>query len=86
MIKARSYLALALLVAACRPSLSPTPASISSGSRADLRTFIDSMADAPEFSNAHWGILIVDPARGDIGRDQHPHVAGLEVRQRLQRE
>jgi len=26
---------------------------------------IDSLADAPEFSNAHWGILIVDPARGD---------------------
>ena len=23
------------------------------------------MADAPEFANAHWGILIVDPARGD---------------------
>jgi D-alanyl-D-alanine carboxypeptidase/D-alanyl-D-alanine-endopeptidase (penicillin-binding protein 4) len=39
--------------------------SISSGSRAELRTFIDSMADAPEFSNAHWGILIVDPTRGD---------------------
>ena len=23
------------------------------------------MADAPEFANAHWGILIVDPERGD---------------------
>jgi D-alanyl-D-alanine carboxypeptidase/D-alanyl-D-alanine-endopeptidase (penicillin-binding protein 4) len=65
MFKARSYLALALLVSACRPSLSPAPASISSGSRAELRAFIDSMTDAPEFSNAHWGILIVDPARGD---------------------
>jgi D-alanyl-D-alanine carboxypeptidase/D-alanyl-D-alanine-endopeptidase (penicillin-binding protein 4) len=30
-----------------------------------LRTFVDSMADAPEFSNAHWGILIVDPERAD---------------------
>lgn len=37
----------------------------SSGSLADLRATIDSMADAPEFSNAHWGILIVDPERGD---------------------
>lgn len=26
---------------------------------------IDSMAGAPEFRNAHWGILIVDPERGD---------------------
>jgi len=26
---------------------------------------IDSLADAQEFSNAHWGILIVDPERGD---------------------
>jgi D-alanyl-D-alanine carboxypeptidase/D-alanyl-D-alanine-endopeptidase (penicillin-binding protein 4) len=26
---------------------------------------VDSLADAPEFSNAHWGILIVDPERGD---------------------
>ena len=26
---------------------------------------IDSLADAPEFSNAHWGILVVDPERGD---------------------
>jgi D-alanyl-D-alanine carboxypeptidase/D-alanyl-D-alanine-endopeptidase (penicillin-binding protein 4) len=32
---------------------------------AALRMAIDSMADAPEFSNAHWGILIVDPERGD---------------------
>ena len=31
----------------------PNADSISSGSRSELRTFIDSMADAPEFSNAH---------------------------------
>jgi D-alanyl-D-alanine carboxypeptidase/D-alanyl-D-alanine-endopeptidase (penicillin-binding protein 4) len=65
MSKLRSFLALGLCVVGCRPSVSPTPASISTGTRADLRAFIDSMADAPEFSNAHWGILIVDPARGD---------------------
>jgi D-alanyl-D-alanine carboxypeptidase/D-alanyl-D-alanine-endopeptidase (penicillin-binding protein 4) len=65
MFKARSLLALAVLATACRPSTAPAPVSISSGSRAELRTFIDSMADAPEFSNAHWGILIVDPTRGD---------------------
>lgn len=56
---------MALGLAACRPSLAPAPASISAGSNAALRTFIDSMTDAPEFANAHWGILIVDPASGD---------------------
>ena len=30
-----------------------------------LRVSIDSLATAPEFSNAHWGILIVDPESGD---------------------
>ena len=33
--------------------------------RAALRASIDSMADAPEFHNAFWGILVVDPERGD---------------------
>jgi D-alanyl-D-alanine carboxypeptidase/D-alanyl-D-alanine-endopeptidase (penicillin-binding protein 4) len=31
----------------------------------ELRTAIDSMATAPEFRNAFWGILIVDPETGD---------------------
>ena len=35
------------------------------GERAALRASIDSMADAPEFHNAFWGILVVDPERGD---------------------
>src|SRR5436190_15043715 len=33
--------------------------------RTALRAAIDSMADAPEFHNAFWGILVVDPERGD---------------------
>ena len=33
--------------------------------RAALRAAIDSMADAPEFHNAFWGILVVDPERKD---------------------
>lgn len=53
-----------MTLAGCRPSVAPVP-SISFGRDAALRTFIDSMADAPAFSNAHWGILIVDPERGD---------------------
>jgi D-alanyl-D-alanine carboxypeptidase/D-alanyl-D-alanine-endopeptidase (penicillin-binding protein 4) len=32
---------------------------------ASLRSFIDSSVNAREFRNAHWGILIVDPAHGD---------------------
>jgi serine-type D-Ala-D-Ala carboxypeptidase/endopeptidase (penicillin-binding protein 4) len=51
---------------ACHPgSTGVAPASISFGRNAGLRAFIDSLTDAPEFSNAHWGILIVDPASGD---------------------
>ena len=37
----------------------------SPGTRAELRHAIDSMVAQPKFSNAHWGILIVDPERGD---------------------
>lgn len=33
--------------------------------RAALRQFIDSLADAPEFRSAQWGLLVVDPVRGD---------------------
>jgi D-alanyl-D-alanine carboxypeptidase/D-alanyl-D-alanine-endopeptidase (penicillin-binding protein 4) len=54
-------------VLACRQpaATGPRPGSISTGRDASLRAFIDSMVEAPEFSNAHWGILIVDPERGD---------------------
>jgi serine-type D-Ala-D-Ala carboxypeptidase/endopeptidase (penicillin-binding protein 4) len=71
MYRARGISLAALIVAAgCRMSPSgPAPAAapneISWGSNAPLRAFIDSMTDAPQFSNAHWGILIVDPATGD---------------------
>src|SRR4051812_5037794 len=33
--------------------------------RAALRPAIDSMVEAPEFHNAFWGVLVVDPERGD---------------------
>ena len=63
----RQVLAAALALAAgCgRPaSTTPAPRPVLEP-RAALRAAIDSMADAPEFRNAHWGILIVDPERGD---------------------
>ncbi|HKO16120.1 MAG TPA: D-alanyl-D-alanine carboxypeptidase/D-alanyl-D-alanine-endopeptidase [Gemmatimonadaceae bacterium] len=37
----------------------------SRGGRAALRASIDSLTAADAFANAHWGILIVDPATGD---------------------
>jgi serine-type D-Ala-D-Ala carboxypeptidase/endopeptidase (penicillin-binding protein 4) len=57
----------AAFVAACRqaPTPAPHPISWSSGSIPALSAAIDSMTDAPEFANAHWGILIVDPVSGD---------------------
>jgi serine-type D-Ala-D-Ala carboxypeptidase/endopeptidase (penicillin-binding protein 4) len=64
---ARALCAVAL--AACAsghpaPSRAPAPGAART-TIAMLRTSIDSMVDAPEFANAHWGILIVDPGRGD---------------------
>jgi len=54
----------ALAAAGCRtPAVGPSP--ISAGSDRALRVMIDSLADAAEFANANWGILIVDPERGD---------------------
>ena len=42
------------------PTPVPAPTSV-----AGLRALIDTLVEAPEFANAHWGVLIVDPARGD---------------------
>jgi D-alanyl-D-alanine carboxypeptidase/D-alanyl-D-alanine-endopeptidase (penicillin-binding protein 4) len=33
--------------------------------RTALRQFIDSLVEVPEFRSANWGLLVVDPARGD---------------------
>ncbi len=65
MPRLRYFAGAALAAAACRGSSAPRPASIATGSNAALRAYIDSAADAPDFQNAHLGILIVDPARGD---------------------
>lgn len=45
-------------------TLAPVPSPMLSPRQA-LVAAIDSMVNAPQFRNAHWGILIVDPARGD---------------------
>ncbi|MGH7717901.1 MAG: D-alanyl-D-alanine carboxypeptidase/D-alanyl-D-alanine endopeptidase [Gemmatimonadaceae bacterium] len=51
----------ALGCAAASPSTEIRPAS----QRQALRAAIDSMVESPRFRNAHWGVLIVDPLRGD---------------------
>ena len=71
----RAVLACALgASAACAPPAPPavdasTLVAVDSAAvRSDrelLRSAIDSAIGSPEFANMHWGILIVDPARGD---------------------
>ena len=56
-------LAAAMGCSTSRPATVPGPSGMDPITA--LRTTIDSMVDAPDFANAHWGILIVDPERGD---------------------
>lgn len=60
---------LMLVLAACAPSSVQTAAVpepvYSPVARAEFARLVDSMALAPKFRNAHWGILVVDPASGD---------------------
>jgi serine-type D-Ala-D-Ala carboxypeptidase/endopeptidase (penicillin-binding protein 4) len=67
MLARRQTITLLFFAAACRGSAVTTarPIGAPEGSLAALRASIDSMVDAPQFANAHWGILIVDPMRGD---------------------
>ena len=61
----RIALLLSLGAAACAAPPAPAPAPVAPPPRALLRLAIDSMVEAPEFRNGHWGVLIVDPERGD---------------------
>lgn len=57
------------LVAACAPkapaNVAPTPNHVVWNSRDAARSAIDSMVNDPQFRNAQWGVLIVDPQSGD---------------------
>jgi serine-type D-Ala-D-Ala carboxypeptidase/endopeptidase (penicillin-binding protein 4) len=53
-----------LLLAACSAGVRTAPEPRAAAVAA-LRQSIDSMVGDPKFRNAHWGILIVDPVRGD---------------------
>lgn len=62
---------LLLCLAACggarvTPRDEAAPASTSVAEpRVALRAFVDSLVDVPAFRSAHWGVLIVDPARAE---------------------
>ncbi|HEU4642880.1 MAG TPA: D-alanyl-D-alanine carboxypeptidase/D-alanyl-D-alanine-endopeptidase [Gemmatimonadaceae bacterium] len=51
--------------AGATPAPTPAPTVRRTTTLSELRRQIDSMVALPEFRNAHWGILIVDPDRGD---------------------
>lgn len=54
-------------LAGCASSPAPvtTSAPASASSRVALRQFIDSLIDVPEFRSTNWGVLVVDPGRGE---------------------
>ncbi|MDB4900603.1 MAG: D-alanyl-D-alanine carboxypeptidase/D-alanyl-D-alanine-endopeptidase [Gemmatimonadetes bacterium] len=60
-------LLLVTTLAGCASSSAAPPTTIPAPvpARVALRQYIDSLADAPEFRSAHWGLLVVDPGRGE---------------------
>ncbi|MBA3672657.1 MAG: D-alanyl-D-alanine carboxypeptidase/D-alanyl-D-alanine-endopeptidase, partial [Gemmatimonadaceae bacterium] len=44
---------------------SPGPVIAAPSARVALRQYVDSLIEVPEFRSANWGVLIVDPVRGD---------------------
>lgn len=62
-----SALGLGLATSACGPARVATPAPLPgvTSPRAQLVQAIDSLVRDPRFANAHWGVLVVHPGRGD---------------------
>src|SRR5581483_10269525 len=56
---------LASACAAAPRTATPGPAPLAALSLREFARFVDTMVTAPRFRNAHWGVLIVDPAAGD---------------------
>ena len=61
-------IALLVLIGGCAsagaPAATPSPGAGPSP-RVALRQFIDSLVDVPDFRSTHWGMLVVDPGRGE---------------------
>ena len=47
------------------PAPSTTPSTATISTRVALRQFIDSLIDVREFRSTNWGLLVVDPGRGE---------------------
>ena len=48
------------------PAPAPAPGGVGpTMSRMALRHYIDSLVDVPEFRSTNWGLLVVDPGRGE---------------------
>jgi D-alanyl-D-alanine carboxypeptidase/D-alanyl-D-alanine-endopeptidase (penicillin-binding protein 4) len=62
---AATMLAMAWMSGACATTTVRGPVSESTWSRTAVRQLADSLVNARQFRNAHWGILIVHPASGD---------------------
>ena len=60
-----STVACAVAVGCAGRGTPPLPPAPLASTVTSLRAAIHSMVSAPEFRNAHWGVLIVDPATGD---------------------
>jgi D-alanyl-D-alanine carboxypeptidase/D-alanyl-D-alanine-endopeptidase (penicillin-binding protein 4) len=61
----RAIRAIALITLAGCGGVRTEPLEPARSPRSQLAWSIDSMIDAPQFRNAHFGVLIVDPVRGD---------------------
>ena len=55
----------ALFVIACSSPRIDPPAPAAVDPRAAFRAYVDSAVGTPEFRSAHWGVLVVDPGRGE---------------------
>ena len=55
----------ALIAIACSSARVEPPAPVAADPRASFRAYVDSAVGTPEFRSALWGVLIVDPARGE---------------------
>jgi len=65
-MRLKSSLALGVFfVIGCSGARAATGVSPSGSAKNALHATIDSLVNAPQFRNAHWGVLIVDPTSGD---------------------
>jgi D-alanyl-D-alanine carboxypeptidase/D-alanyl-D-alanine-endopeptidase (penicillin-binding protein 4) len=56
---------LALFAVACSGVRVAPPAPAAAEPRATFRAYVDSIVGTPEFRSAFWGVLVVDPVRGE---------------------